>query len=71
MRPCAFYGRYGLYAAGSEALKHINDLLREVPEIVTSGEWFARRVRHNFDVARNHFAGSKVEVAGRLRADCS
>ena len=45
MLACAFYGRYGLYAAGSEALKHINDLLCEVPEIVTSGEWFARRVR--------------------------
>ena len=44
MLACAFYGRYGLYLASSEALKHINDLLREVPEIVTSGEWFARRV---------------------------
>jgi hypothetical protein len=32
----AFYGRYGLYPAGSEALKHIDDLLHEVPEIVTA-----------------------------------
>lgn len=33
-----FYGRYGLYPAGSETLEHINDLLHEVPEIVTRGE---------------------------------
>jgi Protein of unknown function (DUF4238) len=59
----AFYDRYGLYPAGDEALEHINDLLHETPEIVTSGEWFARRVRHNFDVARNHFADSKLEMA--------
>ena len=60
----AFYLRYGLYPAGIEALNHINDLLHELPEIVTSGEWFARRVCHNpFDMARNHFAGSSLEVA--------
>jgi Protein of unknown function (DUF4238) len=59
----AFYFRYGLYPAGSEALEHINELLHEAPEIVTSGEFFAGRVRHNFDVARNHFASSNLEVA--------
>ncbi len=58
----AFYLRYGLYPAGIEALEHINDLLHEAPEIVTSGEFFAGRVRHNFDFACNHFAGSGLEV---------
>jgi hypothetical protein len=59
----AFYFRYGLYPAGIEALEHINDLLHEAPEIVTSGKWFASRVHHYFDVARNHFAGSSLEIA--------
>jgi hypothetical protein len=61
----AFYLRYGLYPAGIEALEHINDLLHEAPEIVTNGEFFARRVRHNFDFACNHFASSGLEVARR------
>ena len=46
-----------------EALEHINDLLHEAPEIVTSGEFFARRVRHYFEFARNHFASSDLEVS--------
>ena len=49
----AFYGRYGLHPAGSEALEHIDDL-HDVPEIVTSSECFARRARHNFGVARDY-----------------
>ena len=57
----AFYDRYGLYPPGSETLEHIEDLLHEVPEIGTSGEWFAKRVRHDFDIARNHFTCSKLE----------
>lgn len=59
----AFYDRYELYPAGTEALEHINDWLHELPEIVISGEWFAGRIRHNFEFARNHFAGSNLEVA--------
>jgi hypothetical protein len=59
----AFYQRYGLYPAGAEALEHINDLLHEVPDIVASGEFFAGRVRHYFEFARNHFSGSSLEVA--------
>lgn len=59
----AFYLRYGLYPVGAKALEHINDLLHEMPEIVTSGEFFARRVRHYFDSARSHFAGSNLELA--------
>ncbi|MGH3159023.1 MAG: DUF4238 domain-containing protein [Streptosporangiaceae bacterium] len=59
----AFYLRYGLYPAGMEALEHINDLLHETPEVVISGEYFAERVRHNFEFARNHFTTSSLEVA--------
>lgn len=59
----AFYDRYGLYPAGDQALAHINDLIHEAPKIVTSGEWFPKRVRENFNVARNRFADSKLEVA--------
>ena len=59
----AFYLRYGLYPAGIEALDHINDLLHEAPEIVTSGEFFAGRVKHYFEFARKRFTGSNLEVA--------
>lgn len=67
----AYYLRYGLYPAGTEALKHINDLLHETPEIVTVGEFFAKRVRHFFEVARKHFADSSLEWPGLLRAHSS
>lgn len=58
----AFYDRYGLYPAGDQALAHINDLVHEAPEIVVSGEWFAKRVREMFDFSRNHFANNKLEI---------
>jgi hypothetical protein len=59
----AFYLRYGLYPAGVQALNHINDLLHEEPEVVTSGEWFAGQVDRYFDIARNRFADASLEVA--------
>ena len=46
-----------------QALNHINDLLHEEPEVVTSGEWFAGQVDKYFGIARNRFAGASLEVA--------
>lgn len=59
----AFQDRYSRLPVCDKELVHINDLLHQNPEIVESGEWFALRVRHFFDIARNHFVNSKLEVA--------
>jgi hypothetical protein len=58
----AFYYKYGLHAAGPEALAHINDELREPLDPVVNGSWFVTRLRANFEAARQRFQREHLEI---------
>jgi hypothetical protein len=59
----AFYHKYSLYAAGPEALAHINDELHEPLDSVVNGSWFATSLRENFDAARQRVQREHLEIA--------
>jgi hypothetical protein len=58
----AFYYKYGLHAAGPEALAHINDELHEPLDPVVDGSWFVTRLRANFEAARQRFQREHLEI---------
>jgi hypothetical protein len=58
----AFVSKYGLYPAGPEALDHINDLVYRPPDIITSGELFAARVRLLVNRARDYFKDQALQI---------
>jgi len=58
----AFVSKYGLYPAGPEALDHINDLLYAPPAIITSGEFFASRVRSLVSRASGYFSTQALQI---------
>lgn len=57
----AFYSRYGLHAAGSEALEHMNDYLHG-SLVVNQPDFFAGQVMHHFRWAQELLSGRHLQL---------